>query len=69
MLWWLQKVDAAPAVEEPAAEKPAEVNDKPSMAETAVVEPVVGSWPVSGIHLELLLNSSKRLREKIYSFI
>jgi len=63
-------VEAAPAVVEPAAEeKPAEVNDKPSVAETAVVEPVVGSWPASGICLAFILNSSKRLREKIYSFI
>jgi len=37
MFLWLQKeqkTEAAPAVEEPAAEKPAEVNDKPSVTET-----------------------------------
>jgi len=63
-------VEAAPAEVEPAAEeKPAEVNDKPSVAETAVVEPVVGSWPESVICLAFIFNSSKRSREKIYSFI
>ena len=47
-------MEAATAVEKSAAEKPAEVNDKPSVAETAVVEPLVGSWPASGIPLALI---------------
>ena len=67
MLWWLQKVEAAPAVVEPAAEKPAEVNDKPSVTETAVVEPVVGSWPVSGICLAFILD--KVINEDLEWFV
>ena len=61
-------MEAAPAVVEPAAEeKPAEVNDKPSVTETAVVEPVVGSWPVSGICLALILD--KVINEDLEWFI
>ena len=53
-------MEAAPAVVEPAAEeKPAEVNDKPSVAEMAVVEPVVGSWPETGICLAFILDSDQ----------